>query len=189
MIVAASLGCSAAGTGNSASASGASVGSAGESSAAEMDSNADGASAWDETSSTGVDGSGSDGAGSGDASTDGDMSGGGSSSGMGGSSGGAPADPAVDMWSPCQTDSDCASSVCVVLTAGGQILGGYCSVTPCGNAPQDCGQPPAGTASPICLDIMDQAAQLHSVCGLDCSGGATCPPGLTCVAEVGSICV
>ncbi|MBP7288375.1 MAG: hypothetical protein KBB21_17225 [Nannocystaceae bacterium] len=189
MIVATSLGCSAAGTGSGASASGASVGSAGGGTAAETEAGAEGASAWDETTSTGGEGSDSDGASSGDASTGAEMSGGGSSSGMGDSSSGGPADPAVDMWSPCQTDSDCASSVCVVLTAGGQILGGYCSVTPCGNAPQDCGQPPAGTASPICLDIMDQVGQQHSVCGLDCSGGGSCPPGLACVAEVGSICV
>jgi hypothetical protein len=42
----------------------------------------------------------------------------------------------------------------------------------------DCPSPASGTANPVCLDVnMDLA---NDACLLDCSGGETCPTGMSC---------
>lgn len=160
------------------------------------DDSGDGATGWQGVESDGSGGASSGGPDAGDSDSSGAADAGGDDAGSGdatedtsgdGGSSGEP--PPVDLWAPCNDDADCGTSVCVVLTAGGTPLGGYCSALSCVDPAPDCGAPPAGTATPICLDIMDEDMQVHSACALDCSGGASCPPGLTCIAEVGSLCI
>jgi hypothetical protein len=61
----------------------------------------------------------------------------------------------------------------------------YCAeiCSPAGN-PANCPDPPDGDAMPICIDVNDgMGGGNTSYCALDCSGGETCPTGLSCVDE------
>jgi hypothetical protein len=151
------------------------------------------ATGWQESDSDTSEGSGSQGNDpSGDTSEGGASSADESSTGADAeSTSGGAGDPPADLWTPCQTDTDCLSGACVVVSIAGEIQGGYCSAPDCSNPIVDCSPPPVGNATPVCIGIMDQAMppNVHSVCALDCTGGAVCPPGLECVPEVGSICI
>jgi len=184
------LGCAQAGPGDGDSASASSVANSSDT-ASPATQAADSATDWQGTGAETSDQSDSESAAVDESSSDGGMpSGDESSTGTDeSSSDGGSGDPPADLWMPCQTDTDCLSGACVVLTVGGEIQGGYCSNPDCSNPVVDCTLPPAGNATPICLDIMDQVMNVHSVCALDCTGNATCPPGLVCVPEVGSICI
>lgn len=185
------FGCADAGPGGGNSASGGSVADGGDSGSAAMGVD-DGATGWQESDTDGPAESSSEGAEPAGDSSEGETSGVGEAStgtDEGSSDGGADGNPPADLWSLCSTDTDCLSGACVVLSVGGEIHGGYCSAPNCSNAVVDCSPPAAGNATPICLDIMDQVMNAHSVCALDCSGGATCPLGLVCMPEVGSICI
>lgn len=61
----------------------------------------------------------------------------------------------------------------------------YCAQTcsPAGD-PGNCPDAPDGDAMPICIDVNDgMGGGNTSYCALDCSGGETCPAGLSCVDE------
>ena len=61
----------------------------------------------------------------------------------------------------------------------------YCAETcsPAGN-PANCPDAPDADAMPICIDVNDgMGGGNTSYCALDCSGGETCPAGLSCVDE------
>jgi hypothetical protein len=185
------LGCSQAGPGDSDSASASSVANSGDTASAGPPAD-ESATDWEGTGDETSDPSDADSAAVGESSSEGGMPSGDESSSGGDESSsddGAGEPPPADLWTPCQTDTDCLSGACVVLSVGGEIQGGFCSNPDCSNPIADCSPPPAGNATPICLDLMDQVMNVHSLCALDCSGGATCPPGLVCMPEVGSICV
>ena len=99
--------------------------------------------------------------------------------------------PADGMYSPCVVPRDCgfAPELCITITdADDMLLDGFCSETTCTNPAVDCDPSPGGTAPPICIDVTVDGAT-DSACVLDCTGGATCPTGMTCYALTGiSIC-
>ncbi len=98
--------------------------------------------------------------------------------------------PGDGMYAPCTVPRDCgfAPELCITLSdADGVVLDGFCSETTCNNPVADCDAAP-GAAPTACLDVtVDGAAD--SACVLDCTGGETCPAGMTCYALTGiSIC-
>ncbi|HET6584860.1 MAG TPA: hypothetical protein VFG69_15485, partial [Nannocystaceae bacterium] len=89
--------------------------------------------------------------------------------------GGVDEQPANGMYSDCAVITDCVGlNICVVVADDG-----YCSTTPCTDPTTECDASPGGTAVPICADIMVGMA-MSTACALDCSGGKTCPGGMTC---------
>jgi hypothetical protein len=87
--------------------------------------------------------------------------------GAAGEDGGTVADP---NYGPCDTNGQCGEGLeCVTATLN---RGAFCA-TSCRQA-SDCPQPSTGNATATC-DTRTQT------CRLDCSGGATCPDGMTCV--------
>lgn len=187
LIVLGPLGCAEAGPGGNGSPAASSVADGGDSasSGAGDDDATDGLDS-DSASSMGTASEGGNPGGSSDSGT---ADAGDSSTESGGSSSDGGGAPPADLWELCQTDTDCSSGACIVVSINGEIHPGFCSNPDCSNANVDCSPPQVGTATPICIDVMDQVMGTHSVCALDCSGGSTCPPGLVCVPEVGSICV
>ncbi len=101
---------------------------------------------------------------------------GGDDGGMGGMQ------PADGMYSPCTIPRDCgfAPELCITLSdMDGMVLDGFCSETTCNNPAVDCDPSPGGTAPPACLDV-NVDGMADTACVLDCTGGATCPTGMTC---------
>lgn len=90
--------------------------------------------------------------------------------------------PDDGMYAPCTIPRDCgfAPELCITLSdMDGMVLDGFCSETTCNNPAVDCDPSPGGTAPPACLDVtVDGMAD--TACVLDCTGGATCPTGMTC---------
>ncbi len=101
---------------------------------------------------------------------------GGDDGGMGGMQ------PDDGMYAPCTIPRDCgfAPELCITLSdMDDMVLDGFCSETTCNNPAVDCDPSPGGTAPPACLDVsVDGMAD--TACVLDCTGGATCPTGMTC---------
>ena len=99
--------------------------------------------------------------------------------------------PADGLYSHCLTPTECdpIPALCITIEdMSGNATDGYCSLTPCTNAAVDCVPTPGGTALPACIPVTLDG-QATNACALDCSGGATCPTGMTCHAlTIGSIC-
>jgi hypothetical protein len=84
--------------------------------------------------------------------------------------------PNNGMYAHCYEDffDNCGALPSCVYLIG--EMNGYCTINDCANAALDCDASPGGTATPACLS--DGAGS--SFCSLDCSGGASCPTGMTC---------
>lgn len=99
--------------------------------------------------------------------------------------------PADGMYSPCVIPDDCgfAPELCITISdMDGMLLDGFCSETTCNDPMADCDVAPGGTAMPACIDVSVDGMP-DSACVLDCSGGASCPTGMTCYSLGGtSIC-
>lgn len=188
LIVLGTLGCAEAGPGGNGSPAASSVADGGATTSAGSGAD-EGATGGQDSDFVTSEGSASEGGNPGGSSDGGAADAGESSTGPGGSSSDGGGAPPADLWELCQTDTDCSSGACIVVSINGEIHPGFCSNPDCSNANVDCSPPQVGNATPICIDVMDQVMGTHSVCALDCSGGSTCPPGLVCVPEVGSICV
>lgn len=99
--------------------------------------------------------------------------------------------PAEGLYADCISDDQCGPSpgLCFTFTdMDGNTTDGFCSRSECTNAAVDCVPTPGATALPACVPrtVNDMP---NSACALDCSGGATCPSGMTCQAlDFGSIC-
>ncbi|MEM6291172.1 MAG: hypothetical protein AAGA54_07895 [Myxococcota bacterium] len=124
-----------------------------------------------------------------ESSTSGDGSAGDDMGDDGGDDGGAGGpQPADGMYSPCTTGRECGFTpdLCITLEdADMVIIDGFCSTTGCVNPAADCDANPGGTASPTCVGVtVDGAAE--NACMLDCTGGLTCPTGMTCY-DVGDL--
>ncbi|MCR9166193.1 MAG: hypothetical protein ACE37F_32100 [Nannocystaceae bacterium] len=90
--------------------------------------------------------------------------------------------PDDGMYSPCTVPRDCgfAPELCITLSdMDGMVLDGFCSETTCVNPAVDCDPSPGGTAPTACLDV-NVDGMADTACVLDCTGGATCPTGMTC---------
>jgi hypothetical protein len=98
---------------------------------------------------------------------------GGESTDDGGNNGSQPAD---GMYSACTMANNTCTMAPVTICVY-TMTDGFCTADGCANPAQDCDPSPGGTADPICL-----SAPPYSFCALDCSGGATCPTGMTCTA-------
>ncbi len=110
----------------------------------------------------------------------------------GGDDGGAVGpQPADGMYSACTTGRECGfePDLCITLEDEEMmIIDGFCSTTGCVNPAADCDANPGGTATPSCVSVtVDGVAE--NACMLDCTGGLTCPTGMTCYDVGGfSIC-
>lgn len=135
---------------------------------------------------------------SGDASTTavGSSDGGGEASSDGGSggdpSGGNGTQPDDGMYSPCSTPQECGFTPILCITIQdmmGTPQDGFCSQTGCVSPAVDCAASPGGTATPTCVPVTIDGAP-EQACALDCSGGKTCPPPMSCydVMGLGMIC-
>lgn len=116
--------------------------------------------------------------------------------GSSGSSGGEPAcePPVVGEWNSCIDETGSVDNTlcnwignpdgtgfltCINAPAGVLDGGNFCSIRDCVDV-CDCFDPPAtGTAPVICSPILADGA---TACGLDCSGGQTCPDGMECAS-------
>ena len=140
-----------------------------------------GATASGDTGSSGAAGSDDAGSSSGSDGDSGDPSGGGN--GM---------QPQDGMYSPCTTPQECGFTPILCITIQdmmGNPQDGFCSQTGCASPAVDCAVSPGGTATPTCVPVtIDGAAE--QACALDCSGGKTCPPPMTCydVTSLGMVC-
>lgn len=106
-----------------------------------------------------------------------DMTAGESSSDGGGGNG---MQPAMGMYSHCVDPAECAGGVNLCITVNGD---GFCTLTGCANPLADCDPNPGGTATPVCVSL-DVGGMNESACALDCTGGGTCPPPMTCVGNL-----
>jgi hypothetical protein len=158
-------------------------------------------------SSSGSSGTGQgtgDGSGTGDGGTGGGTGDGGSDGGTGGgSSGGDTGDGGSDAgdggafiaeedqgggggggaYEPCP-DGNCTTGTCLNGDPPNDNKS-FCApnCSPAGD-PSGCPPPPSGDAPPMCIDVGDeQGGNVQSFCALDCSGGQTCPTGMTCVQD------
>ena len=99
--------------------------------------------------------------------------------------------PADGLYSHCLDGMGCdpLPALCITIDdMNGTPMDGFCSITPCTNAAVDCVPTPGGTALPACFPVTLDG-QATNACALDCSGGATCPTGMTCYTlTIGSIC-
>lgn len=96
--------------------------------------------------------------------------------------GGMGTQPADGMYSSCSVAQDCGviPTLCITIQDAMMMpLAGFCSETGCMNNGTNCDASPGGTATPMCMPVTvnDMAEQ---ACALDCSGGKTCPPPMTC---------
>jgi hypothetical protein len=89
--------------------------------------------------------------------------------------------PADGMYSDCVDASACIGlGTCITfLDALNMPMDGFCTNIGCTDPSTDCDPSPGGTALPLCV-MIDLAGNPDAVCALDCSGGATCPGGMTC---------
>ncbi|HWB77080.1 MAG TPA: hypothetical protein VG755_19060 [Nannocystaceae bacterium] len=116
-----------------------------------------------------------------------------SSSDGGDTTGGNPmgTQPDEGMYSACTDPEECGvvPTLCITIQdAMMNPLAGFCSETGCMNNGTNCDASPGGTATPMCMPVTvnnmaDQA------CALDCSGGKTCPPPMSCRALNGGLMV
>lgn len=99
--------------------------------------------------------------------------------------------PADGLYSHCLTGRECdpIPALCITINDMNDMpIDGFCSITPCTNAAVDCVPTPGGTALPACIPVNLDGAETNG-CALDCSGGATCPTGMTCQSlTIGQIC-
>ncbi|MBK8236087.1 MAG: hypothetical protein KBB21_37305 [Nannocystaceae bacterium] len=108
------------------------------------------------------------------------------------SGGGNGMQPQDGMYSPCTTPQECGFTPILCITIQdmmGNPQDGFCSQTGCNSPAVDCAVSPGGTATPMCVPVtIDGAAE--QACALDCSGGKTCPPPMTCydVMSLGMVC-
>ena len=121
-----------------------------------------------------------------DTTAGGDATSSGSGDDSGGSSSTGPvADPQPDdgMYSDCQLINDCVGlTTCVLATD----TDGFCSRNGCTDPVADCDPSPGGTATVACIEYAVQIVP-EDVCALDCSGGATCPGGMSCQDVQGNL--
>jgi hypothetical protein len=90
--------------------------------------------------------------------------------------------PEDGMYSDCLDAAMCVGlNACVTFPEGGAATDGYCTRTGCETAIADCAPAPGGSAGPTCIEVTIGMA-MQMVCALDCSGGETCPSGMTCYA-------
>ncbi len=94
--------------------------------------------------------------------------------GDGGGPGGA-GDPG--WWDFCLSDAECQAGFRCLIAE--DMSGGFCSADCGGGDPATCGEPGSGDAAASCITVSGNA-----VCALDCSGGQTCPDGMSCVPEI-----
>lgn len=113
------------------------------------------------------------------------------------SSGGGPPvcePPVVGEWNACRDemgeidntlcnwvgDPDATGFLTCINAPMDALDGGnYCSIRGCRDV-CDCFDPPAtGTAPVVCAPILTDG---ETACGLDCSGGETCPDGMECAS-------
>ncbi len=99
--------------------------------------------------------------------------------------------PADGLYSHCLSGAECdpIPALCITIQdMDDNPMDGFCSITPCVNPAVDCVPTPGGTALPACMPVtLDGMAT--NACALDCSGGMTCPTGMTCYTlEFGMIC-
>jgi hypothetical protein len=99
--------------------------------------------------------------------------------------------PVDGLYSHCLTGRECdpIPALCITINDMNDTpIDGFCSITPCTNAAVDCVPTPGGTALPACMPVTLDGTPTNA-CALDCSGGATCPAGMTCQnLTVGMIC-
>jgi hypothetical protein len=147
------------------------------------------------TGSSGTGGTGSSTSSSSSSSSSGDTGTGGTGTGSSGTGGGATCPPAAGnrpetgMYSCCTEDDNTCSgetNLCSWIQDTGM---GFCTKTGCADPAADCDPAPAGsTAVPTCYTVTVNHVD-EEACGLDCSGGATCPDGMTCYnLAAGQIC-
>jgi hypothetical protein len=70
------------------------------------------------------------------------------------------------------------------VTGGDPVIAGVCSVTPCTDT-CDCPEAPATGNAPIACDNI--TGGVEQFCYLDCSGGQTCPNGMTCFGALACV--
>jgi hypothetical protein len=80
-------------------------------------------------------------------------------------------------YGPCQADEDCLTGEICLFGPGGVTV---CAEDMCGDA-GDCGTPATGDATVTCSDLTGGGT---NICWLDCIGGADCPDGMVCEADV-----
>jgi hypothetical protein len=94
-------------------------------------------------------------------------------------------------WSPCRnstaTTPSCDNSggpgrIAIVTNSAVTPRACYCGVAEC-TVDTDCPAAPSGTASPVCFITTTTGG--FNFCRLDCTGGKTCPFGMTCLATTG----
>ncbi|MCA9708594.1 MAG: hypothetical protein KDK70_22280 [Myxococcales bacterium] len=88
--------------------------------------------------------------------------------------------PAMGMYSFCTVPTDCEAGTNLCITLGAS---GFCTLTGCANPVLDCDPNPGGTATPVCVPV-DVGGMAESACALDCTGGASCPPPMTCQTNI-----
>lgn len=122
------------------------------------------------SSGGGVGSTGDESAGSTTDMSDGGSTGGGNPNGM---------QPGSGMYSDCLDNSACGAQMCLTITDEDMNpIDGFCTTT-CTNAAMDCDASPVATAPAACMDSMVNGMP-GAVCALSCSGGAGCPPPMTC---------
>jgi hypothetical protein len=98
------------------------------------------------------------------------------------------AQPGAGMYAPCLDAGACPGLGACFQTLDATTMmpsDGFCTIVGCADPALDCDPSPGGTAVPACYTTGGS-----SVCALDCSGGATCPTGMTCTTFVdGQLCV
>ncbi len=87
--------------------------------------------------------------------------------------------PNAGMYANCLDNSACGAQMCLTITdMAMNPIDGFCT-TPCTNPAVDCDASPVATATPACMDTTVNG-MASAVCALACSGGAGCPPPMTC---------
>jgi hypothetical protein len=95
------------------------------------------------------------------------------------STGGPPMDPPEPWYAPCDDTVTCEGGMCVNVVIDEVMVSSYCSSL-CANPQTDCLVPGSVTADPVCI-----VAAPHVVCGLECTGGKSCPAGMDCYSVLG----
>lgn len=93
--------------------------------------------------------------------------------------------PTSGQYADCDADADCtgtATGCFTVRDTAGNVLRGFCTAL-CGTGADEsgCDPVPSGTATRSCI-VLDAST---SYCGLECTGGLMCPPGMTCTPAPG----
>lgn len=91
-----------------------------------------------------------------------------------------PEQPATGMYSHCLDVAACVGlTTCFTVSEGTDEVDGFCTRAPCVDPTTDCDPSPGGSSTPTCFEMV-VAGMSAMGCGLDCSGGKTCPAGMQC---------